>query len=307
MLSSDGKWKLAPRLHSVKFVFDAHIPADAPAPEEFVFDSPFPSGTPGIPKKFTFKSPGSMNDGQSENSATDGLSTFSQRSVTEVTEEDITTHSNKPPQKVTCDKIQDPFESVEHPVLHVRGPCFDLNGVERPTESLICAAWALVLSSQNATQAVCFGLNSSITEPHPKSISSVEVSVAINHTSNITDFLNHIERSMDRDSADGGVRITTRSHLRTIVYLGENREIVPRFDSTKYDLALECCVNRTELALSATFNRKVVSQTSVKFLLNDLENVLWQLSSSTGEVQKLEDIQILGPASQRHLVQLNRP
>ncbi|KAI8226930.1 Nonribosomal peptide synthetase 1 [Colletotrichum sp. SAR 10_86] len=112
---------------------------------------------------------------------------------------------------------------------------------------------------------------------------------------------------MDRDSADGGVGTTTRSHLRTIVYLRENRDIVPLFDSTKYDLALGCCVNRTELALSATFNREVVSQTSVKLLLNDLENVLWQLSSSTGEVQKLEDIQILGPASQRHLVHLNRP
>ncbi|KAI8280309.1 Nonribosomal peptide synthase atnA [Colletotrichum sp. SAR11_57] len=307
MLSSDGKWKLAPRLHSVKFVFDAPIPADAPAPEQFVFDSPFPSGTPGIPKKFTFKSPGSMNDGQSENSDTDGLPTSSQRSVTEVTEEDITTHSNKPSQKFTCDKIQDPFDSVEHPVLHVRGLCFDLDGVEKPIESLVCAAWALVLSSQNATQAVCFGLNSSIPEPSPKSVSSVEVSAAINHTSNIRDFLNHIEQLVDRDSADGGVEITKRSHLRTIVYLGENRDIVPLFDSTKYDLALECCVDGTELALSATFNREVVSQTSVKFLLNDLENVLWQLSSSTGEVQKLEDIQILGPASQRHLVQLNRP
>ncbi|KAI8266244.1 Nonribosomal peptide synthase atnA [Colletotrichum sp. SAR11_239] len=190
MLSSDGKWKLAPRLHSVKFVFDAPIPADAPAPEEFVFDSPFSSGTPGIPKKFTFKSPGSMNDGPNEASDIDGLSASSQRSVTEVTEDEITIHSNTPSQKVTCEKTQNPIESFKIPVLHVR-------------------------------------------EHDSKSISSVDVSVATNHTSNIADFL--------------------------------------------------------------------------EFLLNDLDNVLWQLSSSAGEVQKLGDIQILGPASQRHLVQLNRP
>ncbi|KAF5524997.1 Nonribosomal peptide synthase atnA [Colletotrichum aenigma] len=307
MLSSDGKWKLAPRLHSVKFVFDAPIPADAPAPEEFVFDSPFPSGTPGIPKKFTFKSPGSMNDGQSETSDTDGLSTSTQRSVTEVTEEEIATHSNKPSQNVTCNKIQDAFESVRSPVLHVRGPCFDLNGVEKPTESLVCAAWALVLSSQNATQAVCFGLNSSIPEPNPKSISSVEVSVAINHTCKIIDFLKHVEQSMNRDSADFGVGFTTSSQLRTIVYLVKSQDIVTPFDSTKLDLALECYVNGTELALSATFNHEVISPTSVRFLLDDLENVLWQLSSSAAEVQNLEDIQVLSPASQRHLIQLNRP
>ncbi|KAJ0382654.1 hypothetical protein COL922a_012104 [Colletotrichum nupharicola] len=307
MLSSDGKWKLAPRLHSVKFVFDAPIPADAPAPEEFVFDSPFPSGTPEIPKKFTFKSPGSINDGQSENSDTEGLSTSSQRSVTEVTEEEIATQSNKPSQNVTCNKIQDAFESVKSPVLHVRGPCFDLNGVEKPTESLVCAAWALVLSSQNATQAVCFGLNSSIPEPNPKSISSVEVSVAINYTCNITDFLKHVEQSMNRDSADFGVGFTTSSQLRTIVYLVKSQDIVPPFDSTKLDLALECYVNGTELALSATFNHEVISPTSVRFLLDDLENGLWQLSSSAAEVQNLEDIQVLSPASQRHLIQLNRP
>ncbi|KAH9240280.1 hypothetical protein K456DRAFT_1885419 [Colletotrichum gloeosporioides 23] len=307
MLSSDGKWKLAPRLHSVKFVFDAPIPADAPAPEEFVFDSPFPSGTPGIPKKFTFNSPGSMNDGQSETSDTDGLSTSTQRSVTEVTEEEIATHSNKPSQNVTCNKIQDAFESVRSPVLHVRGPCFDLNGVEKPTESLVCAAWALVLSSQNATQAVCFGLNSSIPEPNPKSISSVEVSVAINHTCKITDFLKHVEQSMNRDSADFGVGFTTSSQLRTIVYLVKSQDIVPPFDSTKLDLALEGYVNGTELALSATFNHEVISPTSVRFLLDDLENVLWQLSYSAAEVQNLEDIQVLSPASQRHLIQLNRP
>ncbi|KAI8189504.1 Nonribosomal peptide synthase atnA [Colletotrichum sp. SAR 10_76] len=189
MLSSDGKWKLAPRLHSVKFVFDAPIPADAPAPEEFVFDSPFSSGIPGIPKKFTFKSPGSMNDGHNEASDIDGLSASSQRSVTEVTEDEITIHSNTPSQKVTCEKTQNPIELFKSPVLHVRGPCFDLSKVERPIESVVCAAWALVLSSQNATQAVCFGLNSSIAEHDSKSISSVDVSVATNHTSNIADFL----------------------------------------------------------------------------------------------------------------------
>ncbi|KAI8292811.1 Nonribosomal peptide synthase atnA [Colletotrichum sp. SAR 10_98] len=189
MLSSDGKWKLAPRLHSVKFVFDAPIPADAPAPEEFVFDSPFSSGTPGIPKKFTFKSSGSMNDGHNEASDIDGLSASSQRSVTDVTEDEITIHSNMPSQKVTCEKTQNPIESFKSPVLHVRGPCFDLSNVERPIESVVCAAWALVLSSQNATQAVCFGLNSSIAEHDSKSISSVDVSVATNHTSNIADFL----------------------------------------------------------------------------------------------------------------------
>ncbi|KAJ5011382.1 Nonribosomal peptide synthase atnA [Colletotrichum sp. SAR 10_99] len=189
MLSSDGKWKLAPRLHSVKFVFDAPIPADAPAPDEFVFDSPFSSGTPGIPKKFTFKSPGSMNDGHNEASDIDGLSASSQRSVTEVTEDEITIHSNTPSQKVTCEKTQNPIESFKSPVLHIRGPCFDLSNVERPIESVVCAAWALVLSSQNATQAVCFGLNSSIAEHDSKSISSVDVSVATNHTINIADFL----------------------------------------------------------------------------------------------------------------------
>ncbi|KAI8186675.1 Nonribosomal peptide synthase atnA [Colletotrichum sp. SAR 10_65] len=307
MLSSDGKWKLAPRLHSVKFVFDAPIPADAPAPEEFVFDSPFSSGTPGIPKKFTFKSPGSMNDGHNEASDIDGLSASSQRSVTEVTEDEITIHSNAPSQKVTCEKTQNPIKSFKSPVLHVRGPCFDLSNVERPIESVVCAAWALVLSSQNATQAVCFGLNSSIAEHDSKSISSVDVSVATNHTSNIADFLEYVEQSMNRNSADSGKAFTTKSHLRTNVYLVESQYIVPPFDSTKYDFVLECHMNGTEIALAATFNHEVVSKTSVRFLLNDLENVLWQLSSSVGEVQKLEDIQILGPASQRHLVQLNRP
>ncbi|KAF5509992.1 Nonribosomal peptide synthase atnA [Colletotrichum siamense] len=307
MLSSDGKWKLAPRLHSVKFVFDAPIPADAPAPEEFVFDSPFSSGTPGIPKKFTFKSPGSMNDGHNEASDIDGLSASSQRSVTEVTEDEITIHSNAPSQKVTCEKTQNPIKSFKSPVLHVRGPCFDLSNVERPIESVVCAAWALVLSSQNATQAVCFGLNSSIAEHDSKSISSVDVSVATSHTSNIADFLEYVEQSMNRNSADSGKAFTTKSHLRTNVYLVESQYIVPPFDSTKYDFVLECHMNGTEIALAATFNHEVVSKTSVRFLLNDLENVLWQLSSSVGEVQKLEDIQILGPASQRHLVQLNRP
>ncbi|KAK1622516.1 amino acid adenylation domain-containing protein [Colletotrichum phormii] len=314
MLSTDGKWKLIPRLHSVKFVFDDPIPADAKTPEEIVFENPFPADIPGVHQRFVFKAATAHAVGQDatglQTSTThggDGLDTgvsnATQASDTpEKTRGSITSHDSRT--KIASGEPQ--RESFSH----IRGPtCDSPDGVE----SIVCAAWALILSSLHDSEVVNFGVCvTSSGNPDPV-YSVTSVTASIDPQSSVAAFLQQVkdkfllpETSSQRVQAmyegGGGSFVNTLVNFSTTV-----EHLQQRADVSIFALQLHCVAEGQDLQLHATFDERSISGPRVRLLLSDLEQVIWQLANSTGEQTVLADVQIMSPTSQRHLVKLNRP
>ncbi|OBR06389.1 Amino acid adenylation domain-containing protein [Colletotrichum higginsianum IMI 349063] len=230
MLSTDGRWKLTPRLHSVKFVFDAPTPADSPTPDEIVFENPFPAGVPGVPKRFVFRSPTTRGPEQDDTHTVHGPPG----------------HGHDSPDAGTP-----PGEALLAVSRHTRASVF-LRDVADST-----AALSGVPKTEPWLKAPAPDKNESQT-------TVIALSAAAPDTHELSDFL-----------SDWAIR-------------------------------LECRIKEQELELSATFDHHF-SRPAVRLLLNDVEHVLWQLDNLFGEKTTLGNVKMLSPASQRHLVQLNRP
>ncbi|KAK2056976.1 amino acid adenylation domain-containing protein [Colletotrichum caudatum] len=295
MLSTDGRWKLTPRLHSVKFVFDTPTPSDAQTPDEIVFDTPFPVDVAGAPKRFVFKSPSSKSPEREDEVAhtahnngddsPDGASQTGEPSVTTGTSGDA---------KATTSRR-----------CRVRGPVCELEGDSRPA---VCAAWALLLSSQTGSEDVRFQMCGT---DRPCTVSPVDLS--IDRDRQVSAFLRYVadlpalSGVLDTESTITAPA-TDQVLPQTIVAFSTSSPGVQKSsDDTNCAIRVECCIDDQELELSATFDQDRFSRLEVRLMLNDLEHVLWQLVHFKTQQKTLGDIHTLSPASQRHLVQLNRP
>lgn len=315
MLSTDGKWKLTPRLHSVKFVFDAPIPADAKSPDEIFFDNPFPAEIPGVPKRFVFKTPTTHDFDQeviglqtSTKHNEDGLDAnvpYDAQASDVPESKETLTPSTDSRTKITSG------ESQPGSVTHLRGPtCDALDDME----SIVCSAWALILSSFIDSEIVNFDVCvSSSDNPQPTS-SVTPVIVSIDTQISISAFLQQIKDngpvSESVSQGLGAFRETggepffkTLINFSTISLQHQQQPA----NAHSFAFQLHCLVQGQDLQLSATFNECSIPKATVRLLLSDLEHVIWQLANSTGEHSTLADVQIMSPASQRHLVKLNRP
>ncbi|KAL0941717.1 hc-toxin synthetase [Colletotrichum truncatum] len=315
-----GKLKLVPRLHSVKFVFDTATPASVETPDEFVFDSPFPSGTAGVPEKFVFKSPIASKYAQEETrnvrNTAKSNNEFRQRwEAAENTEpEEI---AEPGPSYRTDSETHSINKAAEGSFVRVRGPNCHLSDSSTDTESHVYAAWALALSSRANQQQVSFGLRQSNHETTKKGSLMSEIYLNVNQKMNVFDFVAYVEDSLTNSSPEGdssdeernlSAATTSMESFRTsVIFTIHQNNHMQSLKTGNYDFFLECAVDGTEFGLSATFNNKSISSAAVRLLLYDLEHILWQFSTAAVATKTLEEIQIMSPASQRHLLQLNRP
>ncbi|KAL0783337.1 hypothetical protein CaCOL14_001243 [Colletotrichum acutatum] len=314
MLSTDGKWKLTPRLHSVKFVFDAPTPADAETPDEIFFDNPFPADIPGMPKRFIFKTPTTHHYDQEviglQTSTThdgDGLDSsvpYDGQAPDVPESKQARTPSNDSRSKLTSG------ESQPELVTHLRGPTCD---APDDVESIVCSAWALILSSFGDSEVVNFDVCVS-SSGTPQSVSSVTpFKVSIDTHIPLSAFLQQVKdtwliteeanQRLEACHETGGEPFSkTLVNFTTTVQHQEQP-----VNASNFALQLHCLVEGHDLQLSATFNERSIPKARVRLLLSDLEHVIWQVANSIGEHFTLADVQIMSPASQRHLVKLNRP
>ncbi|OHF00689.1 amino acid adenylation domain-containing protein [Colletotrichum orchidophilum] len=314
MLSTDGKWKLTPRLHSVKFVFDAPTPADARTPDEIVFDNPFPTNIPGVPKRFVFKSPTTHDVSQeavvpqTSTFVDDGLDTCfpaeAQASDVQPTTETMTPFGESLTSETTT------AEPNSDSVSHLQGPIFDSPD---DVEAIVCAAWALILSSLNGSEEVNFGIcvpSASNSGPLGRVTS---FTVSVHSQGSISAFLEQardqslvpVENDQFSEARPGvGEEPFANTLINFSTTVGCRQQPV---NLPGYALQLVCLVVGQDLQLSATFDERAISRSRVRLLLSDLEHVIWQLANLTGEQKVLGDVQIMSPSSQRRLVQLNRP
>ncbi|KAK2028470.1 amino acid adenylation domain-containing protein [Colletotrichum zoysiae] len=295
MLSTDGRWKLTPRLHSVKFVFDTPAPSDVQTPDEIVFENPFHVDVAGAPKRFVFKSPSTQSPKEEDDVAhtAHSISDGSHSGAPQFGEPSVTEGRNGDAKATTNRRCR------------VRGPVCELEGDSRPA---VCAAWALLLSSQTGSEDARFKICGT---DRPCKVYPVDLS--IDRDRRVSDFLRYVadlpalsgvldtESTITAPATDDVVS-------QTIVAFSTSSPGVQKLpDDTNCAIRLECCIDDQELELSATFDQDQFTRLEVRLMLNDLEHVLWQLVHSKTQQKPLGDIHTLSPASQRHLVQLNRP
>ncbi|KZL82538.1 amino acid adenylation domain-containing protein [Colletotrichum incanum] len=302
MLSTDGKWKLNPRLHSVKFIFDTPTPANAQTPDEIIFENPFPNDVPGVPKRFVFRNP-TTKDPKEE----------------EVIPQTAQNHENESLSSglLTVEPLLDtkrPVTDVKttaHQFSHIKGPVCELG---RDIKSAVCAAWALILSSQTDSEDIRY----SVCVQNPKNLQISQppspLQLSINRNQQASAFLEYVAGK----PAISGV-VDTESTLMTPATDEASFQTIVAFSTTALGvhqlsdvsgrtIRIECSINDQELELSATFDQQHFSRPAARLLLSDLEHILWQLDHlSTTHQMTLGEIQTISPASQRHLVHLNRP
>ncbi|KAI3537520.1 amino acid adenylation domain-containing protein [Colletotrichum filicis] len=314
MLSTDGKWKLTPRIHSVKFVFDNPTPADADTPDEIFFDNPFPTDTPGMPRRFVFKAPTTHASDQEviglqisnthDGEDLDASVSYDRQASDVPTSKESLTLSTDSRTKVTSS------ESQPESVTHLRGPTCD---APDDVESIVCSAWALILSSIIESEVVNFDV-CVLSGDSPQPASSVTpVTLSIDTQTSILAILQQITHKRTVfESASQGLEACHETggepFLKTLIKFSTTvKHQQQPFNAPSSDFQLHCLVEGNDLQLSATFNERSIPKARVHLLLSDLEHVIWQLANSTGEQSTLADVQIMSPASQRHLVKLNRP
>ncbi|KAK1996788.1 amino acid adenylation domain-containing protein [Colletotrichum falcatum] len=296
MSSTDGRRKLTPRLHSVKFVFDTPAPSDAQTPDEIVFDNPFPADVAGVPRRFVFKSPSARPPKQEDDVApaphNDGEG--SPRGASRLAE---------PP--ATKDTIAG-AEATTSQRCRVRGPVCELTGNPEPA---VCAAWALILSSRAGSEDVRF----EVLRGPDRSCPPSPARLSIDRSQRVSTFLRCVADMpalSGAPSTEPGMMapVTDSALHRTIVDFSTTALGVHHpSDAAERAIRLECSINSQELELSAAFDHRRFSRLEVRLLLDDLEHVLWQLDRFRTRQNTLDDIHAISPASQRHLVQLNRP
>ncbi|KAK1962683.1 amino acid adenylation domain-containing protein [Colletotrichum sublineola] len=295
MLSTDGRWKLTPRLHSVKFVFDTPTPADAQTPDEIVFENPFPADVAGVPKRFVFKSPTAQSPKQEDDAAR-------------------TTHENGEDSPSGKSQLGEPHaakstaadaNTTTNQRSRVRGPVCELGG---DIHSAVCAAWAMILSSRTGSEDVSF----KICDPS-RSCPLSPVRLSIDRSLQVSTFLRcvaDLQPSSGAPEIESGMMSPASDNFlsQTIVVFSTTALGVQNLpDATNCAIRLECSIDNQELELSATFYQHCFSRLEVRLLLDDLDHVLWQLDHFKAQEKTVGDIHTLSPASQRHLVQLNRP
>ncbi|WDK10222.1 amino acid adenylation domain-containing protein [Colletotrichum graminicola] len=295
MSSTEGRWKPTPRLQSVKFVFDTPTPSDAQTPDEIVFENPFPADVAGVPKRFVVKFPAAQSPKQ-EDDVVQTPQNYGEESPGggSQSSEPFDIKSASADAKATTNQRS-----------RVRGPVCELEGDIKPA---VCAVWALILSSLTGSEDVRFKICDT-----GRSCPLSQANLSVDRNQQVSTFL----RCVADTPAVSGVPNTESNmmtpatddvFLQTIVAFSTTvlgvRELS---DATDWAIRLECSIDNQELELSATFDQQRFSRLEVRLLLNDLEHGLWQLNHLKTQQMTLGDIHTLSPASQRHLVQLNRP
>ncbi|TDZ15057.1 Nonribosomal peptide synthase atnA [Colletotrichum orbiculare MAFF 240422] len=294
MLSTDHKWKLTPRLHSVKFVFDKPTPADEEAPEEVVFENPFSCDSPGLPKRFVFKSP--------------TVSHTANAKIPEARHEQTSCGSNNGQEDDSMKESQAPHASSSaqgNPYFpHVQGPACQPGNTRFSATAIVGAAWALLQGSQSESRRVdvsVMGWQSAAARS-----SNGRIRVDVDKTTTVAELLRSVTEasitpmaSVEHDDNE------ISSISRSVLSFRSRDDSAPSWSG--HPLVVDCMAVADEAVLSAFYDDRLFARSSVRFYLHDLEHVVWQLSSTRNESRTLGDIQILSPASQRHMVQLNRP
>ncbi|KAK3944863.1 hypothetical protein QBC46DRAFT_445730 [Diplogelasinospora grovesii] len=315
------------RLKSVKLVFDISHGApfdgqDGP-PQNMVFETPFPYDVPGIPKRFVFESPRPKTPYQPDE-ANEG-DTVASPDVASANafhlkkeQQDFWKSRLVGARSVPFPKLPSPSFQIHPQNQLVGGNC--AVGKSAGTTAhvdlapLVSTAWALVLSCQTDSRDVIFGLSVSETRlnAHP-------VRVSVDRQRPVSDVLNDVavyaeqvrsSRLRVDDIKSLSDDAQAACSFQNVIDFGAETDVASeRVAPLNYPLVLGCSTDAHggELTLSARFDERIISRELARFLLSDLEHVLWQISGPGAARLLLKDIEVVGLASQRHMVRLNRP
>ncbi|KAH8886122.1 amino acid adenylation domain-containing protein [Thozetella sp. PMI_491] len=328
---SHGKAQLVPRLHSVKFVFDNPAPAGTEIPDEIVLDTPFSSQSSAAPGRFVFKLPSASLVTQAGDSLSRDLPSADGYTRSGDTETSWTSNRNNPRNADPKPREQqDPSSSQSlraqesgqaSQLSFLRGPTCDLLAPEDWQENAVaylCTAWAIILSSQIESLDVSFEVRSSDPAHTRYSLAPRLFQLTVDREESITSLLARVKESLLNptstklvgDSSPLNDTLGQASGFHTLLdFSSPLNSPVALSAHSNYDLSLSCVVDGHDLALAAWFTEESRSRSAVRLLLSDIEHVVWQISNHSHDRRQavVGDIQILSPASQRQLINLNRP
>lgn len=179
--------------------------------------------------------------------------------------------------------------------------------------ALISTAWAIVLSHQVDISPAEFGLSLSDDCPilYP-------IRTSLDRRRPISDALRdaaaYIEQirsstpntdSSGQATHDGNRSFAFRSVLDVHARGARLHEVMP----LNHPLVIGCSVDQDEqeVTFSALFDERLVQRNLLRFLLGDLEHVVWQMLQPSVANLALKDLETVGPVSQRAIRRLNRP
>ncbi|KJZ80406.1 hypothetical protein HIM_00256 [Hirsutella minnesotensis 3608] len=306
-----GSW--SSRLKSVKFEFDttaADLAANDPALHDIVFENPLPFDIPGVPRRCVFESP---------------RSTCSCRRSSETPSSDGAAFAKAPKNQPSKDQGPDFITALNTSSLkptqeHVRrgrlvGESCDLDSMvtcRSKVAALISTAWAMVRSQQDDTSEVEFNM----ILPERSSDSHV-VLVSLDRHRPIADILTDAATRLEQLSSNPTSE-RQQSSEETRGELSPSKSVLVVRDSNTcldgavirdFSLVLDCIVDQRaqELIFTAIFDEARVQRKSVRFVLSDLEHIVWQMLQAQATGLCLRDLETVGPVSQRAMRRLNRP
>ena len=179
--------------------------------------------------------------------------------------------------------------------------------------ALVSTAWSLMLSWQLDSTEVDFAVNTSYIRfvPH-------HIRLSIDRKRPFLEVKHEISRleeeATSKDVAHG--KLIKSDELpsgswpsRTAINFHHLNYDYDRAATSCYSLCIGCSINEsvTEMSMVVDFDEKVICHDLVELLLGDLEHVIWQMLQIQSYDIQLDHIEMMGPASRRRMVNLNRP
>ena len=179
--------------------------------------------------------------------------------------------------------------------------------------TLVSTAWAIVLSYQMESLDVMFGLRIS-----ESGLDVCPVSLSVEPQRSLIDVQRDIgtyakQMGFSKLRADDETKPSNQTQevcpFKSIVDFRRTNFASDEPGSLDSPFVLGCVVptQGKEISLSAWFDESVMQRDFVRCLLSDFEHVLWQMLGPQTVGLCVQDIDAVGPVTQRALVRLNRP
>lgn len=308
----------------MKFEFDTQHTAPANSgeshPQSVVIENPLPFDIPGVPRRFVFEPP-RRNDVCQINSTAEAtyatpVATSADPLCSEEQGKDLQRSHSTGAQSLSFPKPTGVHTDLRSQDRLIGGSC-DISALAAESRidlaALVSAAWAIVLSYQTESLDVILGLkiSESSSDAYPVRVSVNRQRPVIDVQRDIATYVEQIERPKLRADDIIGLSGYTQGacSFKSIIDFRQTNFASDEPPCQDSPFVLSCLVPKRgkELALSAWFDERVIQRDLVRFLLSDLEHVLWQMLGPRAVGLCVQDIEPVGPASQRAMVRLNRP
>ncbi|XP_044724547.1 AMP-binding enzyme domain-containing protein [Hirsutella rhossiliensis] len=210
-----------------------------------------------------------------------------------------------------------PFDIPGVPKSRLVGESCDIGTLAAKSNTdlvaLISTAWALVLSQQVDGPSVEFGLSLS-----DDSLSVHPVHTSLDRRRAISEVLRdaaaHVEQIRSSNPSTDGLEQAGHngdgaSLFQSVLDISARGTRLDEAVPLDRPLVIGCLVDHDEqeVTFTALFEERIIQRNLLRFLLSDLEHVVWQMLQPQAAHLALKDLETIGPVSQRAMRRLNRP